>query len=78
MGKDRSGQQEMAETLELQLWLRQQKMAAVDDLGSGRRQWQWQTMTVADDEGGGQQWHARLGGGLREGRRRASGKQQRH
>jgi hypothetical protein len=33
-------------------------------------------VTAADNEGGGQQRHTRLGGGLRGGRRRTGGKQQ--
>jgi hypothetical protein len=45
-----------------------------DGWGS-RRGWQWMMKAKADDDGGGQQQHTRLGGVLQWGRMRAGGKQ---
>ncbi len=52
------------------------KMAAAEDSGGGRQQ-QWWRMTAVDN-GSGRQRHARLGGGLKQGKLGAGGEQQQH
>ena len=52
------------------------KMAAAEDSGGRRQQQWWQTMAV--DNGSRQQWHVRLGGGLKQGKLGAGGEQRQH
>ncbi len=52
------------------------KMAAAEDSGGGQQQQWWRTTAV--DDGSGQQWHARLGSGLKQGKLGADGEQQQH
>jgi hypothetical protein len=47
-----------------------------DGCGGGRRR-QQTTMVKVDNNSGGRQWHARLGGGLRRGRMRVGSKRRR-
>jgi hypothetical protein len=55
---------------------KQQRQRSGDDDCSGGRWRQRTTTAKADNDSGGQQWHARLGGRLRRGRTRAGGKRQ--
>jgi hypothetical protein len=60
-GKDKSGRQEKAETVEWQWWLRQRKTALADnDSSSGWRQ-QSQMLTAVDDDNGRQWQYTKLG-----------------
>ncbi len=84
-GMDKSGRQETAETRSgndgygggrWQRWTT--TVGDKNNSNGGQQQRQWRT-TIAVNNDSGRQWqHARSGSGLRGGRRRAGGKQQRH